>query len=1373
MHLEEWLESNWKWSPRPSIKIKAAQQKAISSQGGAACGGPEQQVGAAGKQPGEAAKQAAAQQRQPVSDEKVAADALLGLVRQSPDGRVVASRLCSELYKECPGAKSIITRYGGLKNFTASPMLAHVVQYEADERAGPGSVVLKLPGGAGGKQPGLEQKPMSNSGVGGGGAGGVTTASELANKLACLAMTAKEQVEAAQAKAQAEVQRVAARRAEIEAELAARKKEKENLQGAAQQRQQALSEFRQPAAASFTNPPGVSGVINTQNMLNAISSQVLNALSSQLLAITSSEALLNQARTNLSGENFQDARELCLQARQILREYLGLDDKPSSSPSRQLGTCVRICNAQQYNGMVGFIEEAIEKGSDQQAVLIKRFRVRTLTPPPISIIVPENLLEDPLAALRRLENEIKKEELWNKKKPAVAKSEALLDEARENLSRENFQAARALCSQVRQGESGLFMTFPSCGAFVRICNAREYNGVVGMIEEALVQESNQQATLTKRFRVRILAPQPISIIVPENLLEDPLAALRRLETEIKEKGNREEQRRIALQQMALRKKEEKERQALARSESLRDKAHEFLAAHDFQGARSCIAEAIRNLHEVGLGNKPFSKQEKGAWVRICNTKKHFGVGSIEEVNIESTDQQGKLCKCICVRTLLSELSILVQSHQVEDPLADFKRLELDIAKQEKMAQAAARQRKQEEEWLKERQRLERAAELKQFEEECKRRDQIVEGDSLLAKARAELLSGNFTGARLLCKKADQVLRQVEPVEKPLSKKLGTWVRVLNAYDGDPYHEATGIIIEVNVKGSYARQGVARDLVVIQLDEPTCGYYQLELEFSQLEHPFWVIRRVEADIEHGERLDKEKKEREKDAILSVERNILQNLQSDEPGFAARLFGDAIDKVSLDSTTIKKLARRFKEQKQNRGLGVDLSRQRVRTLINDDRPLFLTLIPCLSNASLQDALQFVANKSRIDFSGYKEYWPLLKPLLQALPTAGMSELPVLAAIEHRDEETLALLLQAGADPNWERGDMNLSSLHAAIGQGEDFVRPLLEAKADCNLQLKKEAGKGADLWRGNSTPLHQACMILDASTSQRMVALLLEHGNVDFSIQNRQKKTALDIAQHKSVKEMLTRSQQDRKMSKKKKSSQNDAAGKPAASSHTSQQRTEPELSSNLPADAPQTKSKDEPASAKPALTIEERLLALQSCLEQKAPCVTGIAAQSKENIGKNDDAEMTNDDAGVTNDDAEVTNDDAEVTPSSGALAANMPCSQNNGATAQARESEDEKVQVAPFSDKRDEVDDALEATEDGSVAAMTKTPESALDLRFSSQAPWDLRFTREFKEQLFMLFGRQPVLFKSLVGNLNWIVAGYTLTHKYTRTHARTHTHTW
>ena len=168
MHLEEWLESNWKWSPRPSIKIKAAQQKAISSQGGAACGGPEQQVGAAGKQPGEAAKQAAAQQRQPVSDEKVAADALLGLVRQSPDGRVVASRLCSELYKECPGAKSIITRYGGLKNFTASPMLAHVVQYEADERAGQGSVVLKWPisdmvlrqhRGAGGKQPAPEKKP--------------------------------------------------------------------------------------------------------------------------------------------------------------------------------------------------------------------------------------------------------------------------------------------------------------------------------------------------------------------------------------------------------------------------------------------------------------------------------------------------------------------------------------------------------------------------------------------------------------------------------------------------------------------------------------------------------------------------------------------------------------------------------------------------------------------------------------------------------------------------------------------------------------------------------------------------------------------------------------------------------------------------------------------------------------------------------------------------------------------------------------------------------------------------------------------------------------------------------------------------------------
>ena len=49
--MEKWLDDNWKWSQRPSVKIKAAQQKPTSGEVAAAIGGPEQQ-GAAGKQRG-------------------------------------------------------------------------------------------------------------------------------------------------------------------------------------------------------------------------------------------------------------------------------------------------------------------------------------------------------------------------------------------------------------------------------------------------------------------------------------------------------------------------------------------------------------------------------------------------------------------------------------------------------------------------------------------------------------------------------------------------------------------------------------------------------------------------------------------------------------------------------------------------------------------------------------------------------------------------------------------------------------------------------------------------------------------------------------------------------------------------------------------------------------------------------------------------------------------------------------------------------------------------------------------------------------------------------------------------------------------------
>jgi ankyrin repeat protein len=811
--------------------------------------------------------------------------------------------------------------------------------------------------------------------------------------------------------------------------------------------------------------------------------------------------------------------------------------------------------------------------------------------------------------------------------------------------------------------------------------------------------------------------------------------------EIQRKAQAEEE----IQRKAQAKVQEIQRKArVDESESLLAKARAELSTNNFEGARQTCSKAAQILGKIQPSDKPFSKQV-GTWVRVCGWDDYNGAtGTIEAVDVK-------------IRVRLDRMknrhnSILLGPDKVEDPLAVLRRLEADIADQDRRARQAqerrpeadiaaelkrlvAKQEKLAQSAAQERERQAREGDKLEAEiavtEGLQRQARVDESESLLAKARAELWNNNFKGARQTCSKAAETFKQIGPGDKPFSKQVGAWVRVCgwDAFDGAEYNGATGTILDIDFKDkSYKGK-----LMLVRMDRRIYGNSHMPLRPDQVEDPLAELRRLEADIDNEEKLDKEKRERERGAMLKAEKDILQSLESGKHESAAALFTDAIDKGVFDHTMIQKLAKRFKEQKKKGGLGVYLSVQSARTLINDDMLIFKALIPCLCDASLQDALQFCARKSRIDFSGYKQYWPLLKPLLQRLPTVNMNELPVLAAIEHRDQEALALLIQAGADPNFERGDFGLSSLHAALRQGEeDFVKTLLGAKADCNLKLDKEAGKGADLWKGNSTPLHQACMISDASMSQRMVSLLLEHGNVDFSIQNRQKKTALDIAKHKSVKEMLTCSQQERNQ-KKKKQQRNAATGKPDTASPASQQITESELTSNSSADGHQTKSNAETASAKAALTIEERLMALLSSLEQKVPCITGIAADSIESIGKNTDAEKT---------------------PSSGVLVVNRPCSQNAGAASKVRLLEEKEVQVVPCSKPADEADDTVEIAEDERAAAAARTLDASFDLSFSSQATWDLRFTREFKEQLFTLFQRQPVLLKSLVEQLNRIAAG-------------------
>jgi len=68
----------------------------------------------------------------PSSTEKEVADVLLDIVRQTPDGQISASQLCTALYEKCVDAKLVVQDCGGLKNFLKCSDLNRVVGFDAD-----------------------------------------------------------------------------------------------------------------------------------------------------------------------------------------------------------------------------------------------------------------------------------------------------------------------------------------------------------------------------------------------------------------------------------------------------------------------------------------------------------------------------------------------------------------------------------------------------------------------------------------------------------------------------------------------------------------------------------------------------------------------------------------------------------------------------------------------------------------------------------------------------------------------------------------------------------------------------------------------------------------------------------------------------------------------------------------------------------------------------------------------------------------------------------------------------------------------------------------------------------------------------------------
>jgi hypothetical protein len=463
------------------------------------------------------------------------------------------------------------------------------------------------------------------------------------------------------------------------------------------------------------------------------------------------------------------------------------------------------------------------------------------------------------------------------------------------------------------------------------------------------------------------------------------------------------------------------------------------------------------------------------------------------------------------------------------------------------------------------------------------------------------------------------------------------------------------------------------------------------------------RERERERERKREREREKRQKQQNSAAAAEMilNVLQSGNFDE---AQKRFRTALEEKAhiLDLAAIRRLASAFTKFAK---LDLNIRKVIIKEGSNEDIiPMVLALIPCVSesNPNLSEALIYCAK--------YQGYFRLFKAILKQLPTIKISQLPILGAIEHGDREMLALLLHAGACPNFDRGPFGVTALHAAIPKGEEWVKMLLLAGADCNV---------ADSQAG-STPLHEACKISDAATSRKLVALMIEHGKVNVSIKNKQKKTALQIAQHQSVKEMLTHLQQaDIKPKMKLTELSNSKIPKERdsiSSSVNAQQAVIP--SPHAIQNKSVTEKKED---AKPLLTVEQRLRAMHSSLELSLTC-----KEQRKYPAVND-----------------------KITA----------CNKKRPFEMNVEDSLTKRANISSVVDAFDPIVSVVEinepnAQEQQAAEEEYMTFEEDISATIvSSEAAWDLRFTREFKEQLFALH-RQPIALQSLLRNLGKLAAG-------------------
>jgi hypothetical protein len=291
--------------------------------------------------------------------------------------------------------------------------------------------------------------------------------------------------------------------------------------------------------------------------------------------------------------------------------------------------------------------------------------------------------------------------------------------------------------------------------------------------------------------------------------------------------------------------------------------------------------------------------------------------------------------------------------------------------------------------------------------------------------------------------------------------------------------------------------------------------------SEFKYSFHVKEQLLADVKVVEK------------GLNASKAVIESLErkgkADEDA-AAKIaqLAELVCKLDEEKAQLSELGCKLKQlvhaEQKTQKMDLNLRALLIKMGVHFAGPIISDLASCVSESNLKELLTFCAKD--------KEFCAILPSIFREISHTplDLSSLPILSHVENANLSILTLLLEKRASPNntndrgpCPRGQRGgLTPLHAAVSKGTDFIKILIEARADCNIP-----GGSMD-----NTPLHDACWLQDEEKSAAIVGLMLQVDSIDLSAKNKRKKTAADICKHARVKSMLLEYSEKQKTSHKK-------------------------------------------------------------------------------------------------------------------------------------------------------------------------------------------------------------------------------------------------